>query len=70
MYTNSGQLHLISSCLQLCAASSIKYSMVLSSRYWDASVVTVIDVTLYVIHAIFNPLKGRGVKWLHTVIPV
>ena len=31
--------HLILSCLQLCTASSIRYSMVLSSRYPDASVV-------------------------------
>ena len=60
MYTNLGRQHLISSCLQVSAAYSIKYSMVLSSRYLDAPVVakythyTVIDVTLYVIHRIFN----------------
>jgi len=39
MYTNSEWQHLISSCLQLCVGSSIKYSMVLGSRYPDASVV-------------------------------
>ena len=64
MYTKSPtrqQRHLISSCLQLSAAFSIKYSMVLSNRYSDASVVakytqlrTVIDVTLYIIHRIFD----------------
>ena len=58
MYTNPGQQH----CLQLCAASGIKYSMVLSSRYSDVSVVakythSKIDVTLYIeylIDRIFN----------------
>ena len=49
-------------CQVVCAASGNKYSMVLSSRYLDASVVyrgnknstAVIDVTLYVIHRIVN----------------